>query len=172
MLWWRKLIALGGLLAVTAGCQSAHIKDAYISRDQDGVRKTACIQPQWQSYYMVVELMSFSEDTLFWPYLICEGGDCAGLPLGGGGVLAPPWLDGDEELVQFGNMAPGKTETNIAIEFKEFTIDEKGQRTVKDLTPGRYRWDLYIDDENTPRESVPMDIAPGCPCVGTVVGNC
>lgn len=171
MLSWRRFAALGALLMLTGGCRSAHIVDAYISRDEEGVRRTACIQPQWNKYYMIVELMSFSEDTLIWPYLVCISGDCQSLPLGPGGVVAPPWGDGDEELVEFGNMAPGQSEGDLSIEYTESTVDENGQRVPKELTNGTYLWQLYLDDEEEPRESVPMDVNPGCPCVGTAVGN-
>jgi hypothetical protein len=162
MLSWQRSATLALLLLTLGGCRSAHIKDVYISRDDDGVRRTSCIQPQWQHYYVMIELMSFSEDTLLWPFLVD----------GGGNVLAPPIADGDDDLVEFGNMAPGKSDQIIAIEFKETEPGPSGQPQAKDLTEGFFTWHLYLDDEEEPRESVNMQVAPNCPCVGTVVGNC
>lgn len=164
MLSWRSFAALGGLLVALSGCRSAHIKDAYISRDEEGVRRTSCIQPQWQSYYMIVELMSFKEDTLLWPFVVER--------FNRSNVIAPPWAEGNEQLVEFGNIAPGKSDGKIAIEFSVSQPNEQGQLQIVDLPTGNFQWDLYLDDEEEPRESVAVDVDPTCPCVGTVVGNC
>jgi hypothetical protein len=167
MLSCRRLATLGALLATLAGCESAHIKDAYISRDSDGVRRSDCIRPAWMHYYVIVELMSFKHDTLLWPFLICQSGECRDVF---GERVAPPYGDGSEELVEFGNLAPGKSEAEIKLEWSEFEIDPiNEQRKPKPLTPGEYRWDLYLDNEETPRESLPVSVHPQCPCVGTAI---
>ena len=153
---------LAVLLSTLGGCRSAHIKDAYISGDGDGIRRTSCIQPAWNHYFLVVELMSFSEDTLMWPFLVD----------GGGGVVAPPFSSGDNELVEFGNVAPGKSDQFFTLDYSETEVDEQGRVVAKPLTEGFFTWHLYLDDEEEPRESVNVQVAPNCPCVGTAVGNC
>jgi hypothetical protein len=168
MLSWRRLAISAVLLSTLAGCRSAHIKDAYVSRDDDGVRRTECIRPSWRHYYVIVELMSFKEDTLLWPFLRCIDGECLGNVIGPNGVIAPPFGEGDEDLVEFGNIAPGKSEGNHSLEFKEYEMIE-GQRQQKDLTSGLFQWDLYLDDEEEPRESLGMTVDPACPCKGSVV---
>ena len=161
MLSWRSLVCLAALVVSTVGCRSAHIKDAYISRDEAGVRRTGCIRPEWQKYFVVIELMSFKEDTLIWPFLVER--------FNPGVVLVPPWAAGDDELVEFGNFAPGKTDGIEAFEITQVQTDANGQQTVVDLGPGAFQWDIYIDDEDEPRSSIALDIDPGCPCVGTAV---
>jgi hypothetical protein len=169
MLSWRRLATLGALLSTLAGCQSAHIKDAYISRDGDGVRRTNCIRPTWMHYYLIVELMSFKDDTLFWPYLYCLRGECEDF-YGRNEIVAPPFGGGSDDLVEFGNLAPGKSDQDIALEFMEAEIDPiNGQRKQVPLTAGEFRWDLYLDDEDEPRESVALTVDQTCECVGAAV---
>jgi hypothetical protein len=169
--WWR-LATLGALLATLAGCESVHIKDAYISRDSAGVRRTNCIRPNWMHYFLIIELISFKDDTLLWPYLRCDRGDCLDVfGAAPGDVIAPPFGDGPEDLVEFGNFAPGKTDGELKLELAEWEFDpETGQRKERPLTGGEYRWDIYLDDEEEPRESVPLVISPECKCIGDAVG--
>jgi hypothetical protein len=157
MFSWRWLLPLAALLVPLAGCRSAHIKDAYISRDENGVRRTDCIRPAWSQYYLNIEFYSFKDETLLWPYLVNASNN---------EVIAPPWGEGaGEELVEFGNVATGKIEGGDQ-SFRFFELDPQGEE--KPLTPGRFRWDLYIDDEDAPRKSVGLAVDDSCPCTGGV----
>src|SRR5262245_25423481 len=95
-----------GLLALfgASGCRGAHIKEAFLARDDGGHRKTNCFVPAWGHYFVFVTVMSFKEDTLLTPYLVDESNT---------GV---PFAAEDDELAEFGNIAMDKGTADIVIE--------------------------------------------------------
>ncbi|MCB9577523.1 MAG: hypothetical protein H6717_10915 [Polyangiaceae bacterium] len=154
------------LLASLSGCRSAHIKDLYVSRDADGVRRTKCIHPDASGFYVTAEVLSYRDDTLLWPYVTVLGGNDepdTTLPF----VLAQdgqPFYDPDsehgDELNEFGNIATGKGESQITISHeRDLEADPPDPR----FSQGSYRIDYYLNDENSPRDGIAFVVNNECP---------
>lgn len=148
------LASLGAL-----GCESAHIKDAYVSLDGDGRRlpKDGCIRPTKldgttpNHYFVFVELLSFKEDTILTPVLQDQKS---------GGYLA--WTDTEpqnDEILEFGNIAPGKGDHRISWEQLGAPLEEN---KFGPLPEGLYAWEFYLDDHSSADARVEFVVSPNC----------
>lgn len=159
----KRALLVGLMLAtpVLSGCDSAHIKDVYLSLDDKGVRRTSCVNSQAQQYHLFIEYLSFREDTLVWPALsVVEAVDEPD---------DPPFTFKDDELAEFSNWAPGKGEGELRL-FLERDLTE-----VPPPDPfkrGRFRLDVFLNDESAPRKSLVWDIDSDLDkCPITVIPN-
>ncbi len=154
MRFWSTIVLGLGILATTTGCESAHITDIYIARDEGGRRKTDCIRPEWTHYFVTIKLFSAREDTIVTPVLRDMG--TAGTP------LVPIQFE-DEELAEFGSWAPGKgDEILLTIEHRGPEDPNDSQKHL-DLPTGYFQWEYYLDDHSEPDDLIPFTIAPACP---------
>jgi hypothetical protein len=141
------------LLVGVSGCESAKITDVYMSRDEKGVRRTECFRPDWGHYFVIVEMFSASEDTLLTPYLR-NADDGTGVPY---------ISTSNDELAEFRNLAVGKNE-EIIINL-EFSAAEDPNDTTKllPLDSGNFTWEFYLDDHDTPDDSITFSVSGNCP---------
>jgi hypothetical protein len=146
------------LVAGLTGCRSAVITDVYVSRDADAVRRTDCIHTESRAFYVYAEITSYRDDTIVWPLLtVLSGNDepdttIPFLIAGDGQPIYSEDTDIGKELNEFGNMAPGKgegTKLEIALE-----RDLESEPPAPRFSRGSYRYDFYLNDESTPRESL------------------
>lgn len=171
----RGRLALGVVLTAlsgAAGCDSAHIKDVYIARDDSGRRRTNCVRPEYLNasgqptpghYFVFVEMLSFKDDTIMTPVVRCLS-DCEKVPGGpdrfADGELVPvAWQD--DELLEFGNMAPGKGDFTISW---EITGPPQGGSTTQNLPlhAGLFEWEFYLNDHRFPDETEQLLVSPKC----------
>ncbi|HMR79765.1 MAG TPA: hypothetical protein PKD61_31875 [Polyangiaceae bacterium] len=145
-----KRLSVGAfLLAATflGGCNSAKITDVYLAPDADGVRRTSCINTQAEQYYLFIEVLSFRDDTLVWPVLsVVKEVD-----------PVQPFVFKSEELREFGNFAPGKGETTLALEIEREKTGEKtpeGDEVTRDYARGLFRMDVFLNDEGAASETL------------------
>jgi len=143
-----------GLLALfgATGCNSAHIKDAYLARDEAGRRKETCFKPEWKHYFVFVEMLSYKEDTLLTPYLVDGNGN--GVPI----------VYEDDELAEFGNIAPGKGDIKLTWEMTGPPLDPENPSAEETgpLQEGNFSWQFYLNDHSNADEVVNFTVAPGC----------
>jgi len=165
------LVASFGL----AGCKSSHIKDVYLSLDGEGHRRTDCIRPtkldgvSANHYWVFVEMLAFKEDTLLTPILRnLENGNI--LPVGG---------EDDSEMIEYGNIAPGKGDHVISWEMlgPEIGTSEFGSLDLVDPGPDAIwgteddvrqdprllAWEFYLDDHSAPDDRIEFAISGICP---------
>ncbi len=150
------------LVAGLSGCNSAVITDVWVARDSDGVRRTKCIHTESHAFYVVAEITSYREDTLVWPLLTVLGGNDEAdttIPFqlaGDGQPIYSEDSDIGKELNEFGNMAPGKgdgSKLEISVE-RDLDADPPDPR----FSRGVYRYDFYLNDESSPRDSISWKI--------------
>ncbi|MBX3127139.1 MAG: hypothetical protein KF718_10500 [Polyangiaceae bacterium] len=141
---------LTGLLLAAlglGGCRSAHIVDLYVARDEDGVRRTSCVNANAEDFFVFIEFMSFRDDTLIWPVF--------GVEKEVDSVPDPPFTFGgelSEQLAEFANYAPGKGDGILKIEvLREF---KDGEPPPPPFPRGVFRMDVYLNDEGAPRDSI------------------
>jgi len=141
------------------GCESAHIKDAYVSLDGEGRRlpKDDCVRPTKldgatpNHYFVFVELLSFKEDTILTPVL--RNMDSRNLV---------PWSETEpqaDEILEYGNVAPGKGDFKITWEQLGPPI---GDEKFGPLPEGRFRWEFYLDDDGSASATVDFLVNAGC----------
>lgn len=151
-------VALLATLGAT-GCESAHIKDAYVSLDGEGRRlpEDDCIRPTKldgvspNHYWVFVELLSFKEDTILTPVL---------RDLNAKRYMA--WTETEpqaDELLEYGNIAPGKGDFKITWEQLGPPI---GDEKFGPLPEGHYAWEFYLDDHDTADASVEFFVSANC----------
>jgi hypothetical protein len=145
-------LGLWALFGAT-GCRGAHIKEAYLARDSGGHRKTNCFVPAWGHYFVFVDLLSFKDDTLLTPYLVDDDS-------GNGVAIAYE----DDELAEFGNLAVGKGEANVAFEMKgpPLNPNDPSDNSRGPLQAGNFTWQFFLDDHSTADESLPFTVSDGC----------
>ncbi|MCC6666123.1 MAG: hypothetical protein IT375_20375 [Polyangiaceae bacterium] len=154
------LITVALLATVGAtGCESAHIKDAYVSLDSDGRRlpKDDCIRPTKldgttpNHYFVFVEMLSFRDDTILTPVL---------KNVNDGRYMA--WAEskpGNDEILEFGNIAPGKGDHVISWEQVGPPV---GDNDNGPLPEGLYTWEFYLDDHGSADAVIDFAVAAGC----------
>lgn len=147
------------LLAISGatGCESAHIKDAYVSLDGEGRRLSNCVRPTKldgatpNHYWVFVELLSFKDDTILTPVLR--------------DMKANRYLSWEEsepqsdEILEYGNVAPGKGDHKITWEQLGPPI---GTEDNGPLPEGYYAWEFYLDDHDSPDARVEFAVSGGC----------
>jgi hypothetical protein len=151
-------VALTATLFAT-GCESAHIKDAYVSLDGEGRRlpKDSCIRPTKldgvtpNHYWVFVELLSFKEDTILTPVLrhVQENRYVA-------------WTETEpqaDELLEYGNLAPGKGDFKITWEQLGPPI---GDEKFGPLPEGLYAWEFYLDQNSSADARVEFAVSNAC----------
>lgn len=152
-------IALLCLLGAS-GCESAHIKDAYVGLDSDGRRRSDCVKSTKNGspnhYFVFVELLSFKEDTILTPVLHCIDGPC-----GAGYMSWAQTQPQNSELLEFGNIAPGKSDARVSWE-QLGPPPTPGQDDYGPLPVGHFAWELYLDDHSTPDERILFTISDDC----------
>lgn len=148
------------LLCLTgaAGCESAHIKDVYLSLDNNGRRRSTCIRPfkldgeTGNHYWVFVEMLSFKDDTLLTPIL-------RELPSGNFVQLAPAQQTGQNELTEYGNIAPGEGDHILSW---EILGPPTSPTEFGPLPVGQFAWEFYLDDHSSPDETIIFYIADNC----------
>ncbi len=151
-------VALLATLGAT-GCESAHIKDAYVSLDGEGRRlpDNDCIRPTKldgaspNHYWVFAELLSFKEDTILTPVL---------RNVNDNRYMA--WTETEpqsDELLEYGNIAPGKGDFKITWEQLGPPI---GDEKFGPLPEGLYVWEFYLDDHSSPDATVGFAVSNGC----------
>jgi len=142
-----------------AGCNSSHIKDVYLSLDGEGHRRTNCIRPtkldgvSANHYWVFVEMLSFRDDTLLTP-ILRHRPDLQII------TLVPDQSSGQNELVEYGNIAPGEGD-NITISW-EMLGAPIGDNDHEPLPEGAWVWEFYLDDHSSPDERLEFVISPQC----------
>lgn len=175
----RALLPL--LLVVSTGCTTAKIETAFMSRDEEGIRKAVCFTPHTEQFFGIIELLSFREKTILTPVVVVEelapGDEELVVPRIGVGT-------GSGELERFGNIAPGTGDHRIALRFQ--LPEDPPPPAGEPLTPwakGVYRLDLYLNrefvnvDTDFPNRSIPFLIdqpGPNAPeeCSCPPIGEC
>ena len=144
-------LSVGAVLLVATflgGCRSAHIKDVYVARDKDGVRRTDCINANAEQFHIFIEVLSYRDDTLVWPiFSVDEAVD---------EIPNPPFVFEDDELREFGNFAPGKGESLLTLS-SERTSDP-GEPPPDPYLRALYRMDVFLNDDGAPSETIRFTI--------------
>ena len=144
-----------------AGCESAHIKDVYLSLDNTGRRRSNCIRPfkldgtSGNHYWVFVEMLSFRDDTLLTPILREYG------PAGPGNLiqLEPAQQQGQNELTEYGNIAPGEGDHILSW---EMLGAKDSPTTFGPLQVGNFVWEFYLDDHSSPDEQIVFAVNEKC----------
>ncbi|MBK7586762.1 MAG: hypothetical protein IPI67_42070 [Myxococcales bacterium] len=151
-------LALLALAGVT-GCESAHIKDAYVSLDGDGRRlpKDGCVRPTKldgatpNHYWVFVEMLSFKDDTILTPVL---------RDLNSNSYLSWDLTEPQsDEILEYSNVAPGKGDHKISWEQLGPPL---GSQDYGPLPEGLFAWEFYLDDHDSPDARVEFAVSGNC----------
>lgn len=155
----RSLFAAILVLGAVSACQPYKLQEAFLSRDQEGLRPTDCFRPEWQTIWLNARVLNFKKTTKFIPVITALETEPG----------APGLYMGDEELQKYKNDIPAAgSETEIMIE-----IGPPAPAEASDPPPlpiGRYRIDLYLDDDefveagDAPVATLPFKVSAECPC--------
>jgi hypothetical protein len=99
-------------------------------------------------------MLSFRDDTLLTPILRAN---VPGLPIV---TLLPDELSGQNELTEYGNIAPGEGD-NITISW-EMLGKPISDNDRAPLEVGPWVWEFYLDDHSSPDERIEFVIDPKC----------
>jgi hypothetical protein len=156
-------VGLASLLGAV-GCNSSHISDAYLSLDQEGRRLSVCIRPTKidnqtpNHFYAFVEMYAFKDDTLLTP--VVRNSDSLEL------VKTDQLEPQDDELAEYGDIAPGKTGkqgTLISWEMLGPPVPGSTSGEHLPLPEGNFAYEFYLDDHSSPDSRVAFTISAQCP---------
>ena len=119
--------------------------------DNDCIRRTKLDGVTPNHFWVFAELLSFKEDTILTPVLKDDNAN-----------RYVAWTETEpqsDELLEYGNIAPGKGDFKITWEQLGPPI---GDEKFGPLPVGKYTWEFYLDDHDSPDAEVEFYVQDNC----------